>query len=226
MVDMSIFDALVVAVPVALVILLLYYLFTLEGRYTKYYEGIKDTEWVVGRWSSPSDIFMRYWLFLISFLVPVTLWDVFFSDKLVYGLLLFIVWSVCYVFLIYHFMVRPTLKDAHYKARNRELMPGEVTSYIGMVLDDMGIPHERYTFEEYKESGPDARLIWEMKWDHPSDFLYDLHPGLSTDRTYSIVIGEFGDVGISYSQIRLTPYDEETAPFFDKLSDEIDRVLF
>jgi hypothetical protein len=66
-----------------------------------------------------------------------------------------------------------------------------------------------------------------MRWQHHCQFILDLHPAPSANRTYSIVIGEIGDVDIFFfSEILLTPYDDETAPFFDQLSDEIDRVLF
>ena len=83
-----------------------------------------------------------------------------------------------------------------------------------------------YTFSEYKASGPDRRLVWEMKWANPAEYVFDLHPDKMDGRVMSCFVGERGDVGIAYSQIRLTPYDDETAEFFDELSDEIDRVLF
>ena len=209
--------------PLTLLVLLIG---TMESRIKKYCEKNKDTKWAVGRWSSPSDIFARYLFFGLSFLIPWSVWYWSPKDKLVYWVLLFAVWSVCYVFLVYHFMVRPSLRKTSFKARNRYLMSSEVTSLIGMVLGEMGIPHERYTPAEYIESGPDARLKWEMKVWHPTEALYDLHPDLSIDRAYTVVISELGGEGICYTHIRLTPYDDETATFFDGLADAIDRVLF
>lgn len=209
--------------PLTLLVLLMG---TVDRSIKKNCEKNKDTKWAVGRWSSPSDIFARYLFFGLSFLIPWSMWYLSPNDNLDHWVLLFAVWSVCYVLLVYHYMVRPTLRKTSFKARNRHLTSREVTSIIGMVLGEMGVPHERYSPAEYLESGPDACLKWELKWWHSTDFLYDLHPDLSTDRAYTVVISEFGGEGIVYTHMRLTPYDDETATFFDGLADAIDRVLF
>jgi len=211
---------------VGLFVLVVYYILTSEVRYKRYYEDIKDTEWVVGRWSTPSDIFNRYWLFGITIFVPFALWGWVFDYELGYGVLLFILWLACYIPLVHHYLVRPSLKGVSWKARNRNIMPKEVTSVVKMVLDDLGVGYQMYTFSEYKASGPDKRLIWEMKWNCPADYVLDLHPDPPVGRDLSCIVGEQGDVGIAYSKIRLTPYDDGTAKLFDELSDEIDRVLF
>lgn len=227
MVDNIIFAVLYFGGFAASVIILLYYMLTLKRRTRNLFEDIKDTEWVVERWSPPSEIFDRYFLFGISIMIPFAVWGWLFDYELVSGVLLFAIWLVCFVPLAHHYLVRPSLRGTSYRTRNRNLDPGTVTSMIGMVLDDMGIPHDMYTFSEYETSGPDAGLIWEMRWQHHCHFIFDLHPAPSANRTYSIVIGEIGDVDIFFfSEIMLTPYDDKTAPFFDELSDEIDRVLF
>lgn len=211
----------------AVIIYMFYFLFTMKARSTRYYEGIKDTDWIVERWSGPQEISFRYFLFGMSIMIPFALWEWLFDYKLEYGILLLVIWLGCYVPLVHHYLVRPSLRGTSYKARNRNLKHGEVTSFIGMALDDMGVPHKMYTFQEYQASGPDTRLYWELCWEHRAEFIFDLHPDLRTDRTYSIAIREIGDVEIFFfSEILLTPYDDETAPLFDKLSDEIDRVLF
>jgi hypothetical protein len=210
----------------AAIIFFSYVLLTTRRRYEEHYDEIKNTEWIVERWSSPSDLFLRYWLVTPTILIPIVLLFEVFGFDLVYVILLLAIWSVCYVLFVNHFLVRPSLRGTSFKGRNRDIMPGEVTSIIGMVLDDMGVPYERYTFPEYETAGLDPRLIWELLWAHHCKYIYDLHPGQPTDKRYSIVIGEIGDVGIYFSQIRLTPYDDETASFFDELSEEIDKDLF
>ena len=169
-----------------------------------------------------AEVFMRFWIFWPLLLLAIVGLAWVFDYDPDYTILIIVILSIVYVFLVYYGTIGPALGRVRYSIRHNQLRYEEVSSIIKMELDDMGIPYDgQSTNDLYKSKSPD-RLVFTMKWAGIYGYIFELRPPMLQGTRLIILVDMVETEGYEFTRIFLTPYDDGTRDFLEDKT----KILF